>query len=209
MENKAKQERENLRGKEESMLQGIDLNQVKQYNASLKQYRDAAANINAQIQITQADLNKLCKELSAELGVEVTEDNVEQIYNSEVDKINSTLKSGNAVLAKIAEEEQRLNNPQPQSQPQAAQPSASQVKSPSFIAPPISDPNVTTPPPEPPKFTPQSMDGMMNIPTAFSSGAVQQTASPQSKAGSVFGGAQASSPEPMMSNMGQPLFKLG
>lgn len=90
------------------MLQGIDINQVKQYNASLKQYRDKAANINAQIEFNKKELNKLCAELTAELGVEVTESNVEQIYQEQVEKINNTLKSGNTVLAKIAEEEQKL-----------------------------------------------------------------------------------------------------
>lgn len=90
------------------MLQGVDINQVKQYNTSLKQYRDKAANINAQIEFTQKELDTICKELSAELGVEVNESNIEQIYNEQVEKINATLKSGNTVLAKIAEEEQKI-----------------------------------------------------------------------------------------------------
>ena len=31
------------------MLQNVDLNQIKQYNASLKQYKDKAASLNAEI----------------------------------------------------------------------------------------------------------------------------------------------------------------
>lgn len=88
------------------MLQNVDLNQIKQYNASLKQYKDKAAQLNAEIDYTNKELDALCLELTTELGVQVTRDNIEQIYEEQVNKINSTLQSGNAVLAKIANEEQ-------------------------------------------------------------------------------------------------------
>jgi hypothetical protein len=115
------------------MLQGIDVNQIKQYNASLKQYKDKAANLNAEIEYTNKELDALCKELTAELGVEVTRDNVEQIYNEQVEKINSTLQSGNAVLAKIAGEEQTV-----QSQPVVpTMPVAPQLTQPTAPVPPV------------------------------------------------------------------------
>lgn len=88
------------------MLQGVDLNQVKQYNASLKQYKDRAASLNAEIEYTNKEIDALCTELTTELGIQVTRDNIQQIYDEQVSKINSTLQSGNAVLAKIASEEQ-------------------------------------------------------------------------------------------------------
>lgn len=88
------------------MLQGVDLNQVKQYNASLKQYKDKAASLNAEIEYTNKEIDALCAELTNELGIQVTRDNIQQIYDEQVSKINSTLQSGNAVLAKIASEEQ-------------------------------------------------------------------------------------------------------
>lgn len=88
------------------MLQGIDLNQVRQYNASLKQYKDKAASLKAEIDYTNKEIDSLCSELSAELGISVTRDNIQQVYEDQVSKINSTLQSGNAVLSKIASEEQ-------------------------------------------------------------------------------------------------------
>lgn len=88
------------------MLQGVDLNQVKQYNVSLKQYKDKAASLNAEIEYTNKEIDALCTELTTELGIQVTRDNIQQIYDEQVSKINSTLQSGNAVLAKIASEEQ-------------------------------------------------------------------------------------------------------
>mgnify|MGYP003299366536 CR=1 FL=1 len=90
------------------MLQGVNLEEIKQYNSSLKQYKDKAASLNAEIEYTNRELDSLCAELTAELGVTVTRDNVEEIYKEQIEKINSTLQSGNAVLAKIASEEQAI-----------------------------------------------------------------------------------------------------
>lgn len=87
------------------MLQGVNLEEVKSYNASLKQYRDRAATLNAEIEYTNKELDALCAELSAELGKPVTRDNIEQIYQEQLENINSTLHSGKTVLAKIASEE--------------------------------------------------------------------------------------------------------
>jgi hypothetical protein len=91
------------------MLQGVNLEEIKQYNASLKQYKDKAAALNAEIEYTNKEINSVCAELTTELGVTVTRDNIEQIFNEQVSKINSTLQSGNAVLAKIASEEAASN----------------------------------------------------------------------------------------------------
>lgn len=92
------------------MLQGIDLGQVRQYNSALKTYKDQSASLNAEIEYTNNEIDNLCAQLTQELGIQVTRDNIEQVYNDEVAKINSTLQSGNAVLAKIASEEQNRAN---------------------------------------------------------------------------------------------------
>lgn len=92
------------------MLQGIDLSQVRQYNSTLKTYKDQSASLNAEIEYTNNEIDSLCAQLTQELGIQVTRDNIEQVYTDEVAKINSTLQSGNAVLAKIASEEQNRAN---------------------------------------------------------------------------------------------------
>ena len=102
------------------MLQNVNLDEVKQYNATLKQYKDKAATLNAEIEYTNKELDALCVELSAELGKQVTRDNVMQIYQEQVESIQSTLQSGNAILAKIASEEQKM------SQVHVAQPTMAQ-----------------------------------------------------------------------------------
>ena len=86
------------------MLQNINVDEIKKYNTSLKQCRDRAASLKAEIDYTNKEIDTMCSELSNELGITVTRDNIEQIYNEQLEKINSTLQSGNAVLAKIANE---------------------------------------------------------------------------------------------------------
>lgn len=84
----------------------VDINEVKRYNASLKEYTDISNNLQAEKKYISAEIATGCKELSAELGIEVNMDNIKQIRDDLCAKINSTLQSGNAVLAKIASETQ-------------------------------------------------------------------------------------------------------
>lgn len=98
------------------MLQGVNIEDIKKYNSTLKQYKDKAATLKAEIDYTHKELDSLCEELTAELGVTVTRENIEEIYNEQVNKIQSALQSGNAVLAKIASEQNNQNNQIIQSQ---------------------------------------------------------------------------------------------
>ena len=102
------------------MVQDINLEEVKQYNSTLKQYRDMAASLNAEIEYTNKELESLCAELTKELGKQVTKDNIEQIYNEQIQSIQSTLQSGKAVLNKIASEEQNNQSVASQNMQQAA-----------------------------------------------------------------------------------------
>lgn len=86
------------------MLQGVDINEVRKYNASLKQYKDQSARLSVEIEMNEKELKQICEQLSAELGTTVTPENVEEIYNDQVNKINQTLETGNAILKKIEQE---------------------------------------------------------------------------------------------------------
>ena len=90
------------------MLQGINIEEVKKYNESLKQYKEQSNRLTVEIEMNEKELNNLCEQLSAELGIQVTPDNVEKIYEEQVEKINQTLETGNAILQKI---EQEASNP--------------------------------------------------------------------------------------------------
>ncbi len=153
------------------MLQGVNIDEIKKYNASLKQCRDRAASLNAEIEYTNKEIDNLCNELSAELGVTVTRDNIEQIYNEQVEKINSTLQSGNAVLSKIANEE---NSEVPQ--PQVTAPIATEQSIPTVSVPTASVPITNTqevvaqtsaPLPEAPPIFAQPQVGGQQLPPFF------------------------------------------
>lgn len=86
------------------MMKNVDVAQVKQYNTLLKQYKDQATKIRAEIEFNSKELNTLCAELSSELGIQVTPENIEQVYNERVEKINSTLESGMEILSRVQRE---------------------------------------------------------------------------------------------------------
>lgn len=86
------------------MVNGVNIEEVKKYNASLKQYKEQSSRLAVEIEVNNKELEQLCTQLSAELGVEVTPDNVEQIYNEQVQKINNILETGNTILNKIESE---------------------------------------------------------------------------------------------------------
>lgn len=86
------------------MQKDINIESVKQYNASLKQYKDASAKLTAEIEFNERELKSLCEQLTKELGVEVTVDNIDKIYEEQVQKINQALETGTAILSKIEQE---------------------------------------------------------------------------------------------------------
>lgn len=106
------------------MLQGVDTNVVKQYNTSLKQYKEQSARLSVEIEMNEKELKQICEQLSAELGTTVTPENVEEIYNEQVNKINQTLETGNAILKKIEQEAAgvKVGTVQPTQPVQPAQP---------------------------------------------------------------------------------------
>lgn len=109
-------------------MSDINIEAIKQYNTQLKGYREQAAKLNAEIEYTNKEIDELCTELTQELGIQVTRDNIEQIYNEQVQQINSTLQSGTAVLNKIASESNQETISVQQVQQQAAVQQVQQVQ---------------------------------------------------------------------------------
>ena len=87
------------------MLEGINVDEIKKYNESLRAHKDRATKLKAEIEFNTTELNRLCIELTAELGIQVTPDNLNTIYIDRVTKINDTLTTGTEILKRIAEEE--------------------------------------------------------------------------------------------------------
>lgn len=88
------------------MVQGVDIEQVKKYNSQLKGYKEQASRITAQIDYSKAELTNLCNELTAELGKQVTPENIEEVYNEFMSNLKSTLDTGTTILTQIANDGQ-------------------------------------------------------------------------------------------------------
>lgn len=87
----------------------IDIREVKQYNEELKRNKEKSSMLTAQIELYEKELNAKCAELSNELGVTVTKDNLQQIYDEYEKKLQATLETGRAILQKIAQAEAANN----------------------------------------------------------------------------------------------------
>ena len=84
----------------------IDIQRVKAFNEELKRYNEKAAQISAEIEFNNREIKRICEELTAELGISVTIENIDQIANERLAKIENTLQSGEAILQRIRQEEE-------------------------------------------------------------------------------------------------------
>lgn len=84
----------------------ISLERIKKYNETLKAYNEKGAQLKVELSFNINELNKLCQELSQEIGVEVTTDNIEEVYKNYVSKIEETLRVGEEIFERIRAEEQ-------------------------------------------------------------------------------------------------------
>lgn len=92
------------------MREGIDLNAVEAYNKQLKTCKETVAKLQAELEYTEKSLNDICAELTTSLGVQVTPQNIEEVYAEQAQKIQQSLKTGTAVLQKITEGERVAAN---------------------------------------------------------------------------------------------------
>lgn len=106
------------------MLKGINMAEVEQYNRTLKAYKDKSADLKAELSFIQKEIASACEELSRDLNMQVTPDNIEQVYNAQMEKMESTLKTGEAILNKIMEEESKIANGQGGTKQPEAQPNS-------------------------------------------------------------------------------------
>lgn len=113
----------------------IDVNQVKQYNSYVRAYKEKSARLSAEIDFNKRELINICNELSADLGIEVTPENIEQVYKERMEAIEQTLKSGTEVLNRIQQSEQAQVAGQTAGQVQAQV--VGQVQAPAPEVPPV------------------------------------------------------------------------
>lgn len=88
----------------------LDVQRIKEYNRQLRECKDKSSKITAEMEFNNSEIQRLCVELSNQLGIEVTPDNVVSIYKEREAKLENTLSTGEEILRRIKEEEQSINN---------------------------------------------------------------------------------------------------
>lgn len=88
----------------------VDVQRVREYNRQLRECREKTSQVKAEMEFNRKEIARLCEELTQQLGIEVTPENVAEIYKDREEKIEATLKSGEEIMARIKAEEQRVNN---------------------------------------------------------------------------------------------------
>lgn len=86
----------------------INIEEIKTFNEELKRRKEQANTLAATVEVYKRELRERCAELSRDLGCEVNEDNLEEIYNSYAAQLAQTLETGKAVLEKIKNDEQSM-----------------------------------------------------------------------------------------------------
>lgn len=80
----------------------LDIEKIRGYNARLKTVRTEYSKIESEVTYARQELTRKCQELTAELGKEVTPENIHEIYEAEVAKINRDVSMGEEILTRIA-----------------------------------------------------------------------------------------------------------
>lgn len=77
---------------------------VKEYNKNYKQALDEFNKGKAQISVYENEINNLCAELTAMLGIEITKDNAFEIYEQKEKELRQQLEVGESIIKRIQTE---------------------------------------------------------------------------------------------------------
>lgn len=88
----------------------LDVKAIREYNSRRKDRQDKIAVYMGNLNYNNSEIEKLCKELTEDLGMVVTVDNIEAIHAERVLKITQALNYGNEVLDRIDREEQNVTS---------------------------------------------------------------------------------------------------
>lgn len=82
-------------------MEKLNIERIREYNTKCNEYKTKLSNTIAERKIMSDNLTNLCNQLSAQLGVNVTPDNLEQVYAERSQAIKQTLESGEEILRRI------------------------------------------------------------------------------------------------------------
>ena len=79
----------------------VDEARALEFNKKAKGYKEQYQRLSMQKDVKEENLKRSLEEASKALGVEVTEDNVEQILKEYTEKVNSQMENGEAIFNRI------------------------------------------------------------------------------------------------------------
>lgn len=82
-------------------MEKLNIERIREYNTKCNEYKTKLSNTIAERKIMSDNLTNLCSQLSAQLGINVTPDNLEQVYTERSQAIKQTLESGEEILRRI------------------------------------------------------------------------------------------------------------
>lgn len=85
----------------------INVERIKQYNNNLRILKDKQSALKAEHDYLNRELNKQLEEISIALGTEVNRENIEIHYKEIMEKIQDKLTTGEEIMQRIEDEEQR------------------------------------------------------------------------------------------------------
>lgn len=78
---------------------------IRDYNEDLRNTKEESADLKARVEYGEKTLKSQCEKLSSLLGKEVTEENLQQIYQNELSRILNDLEVGERILQRIKNNE--------------------------------------------------------------------------------------------------------
>ena len=82
-------------------MQEIDIERVREFNRAYKQFKQREVELTAERDMNNKEIDRLCKELSEELGIEITRENAREVCEKYVSELNERLGVGEAIFQRI------------------------------------------------------------------------------------------------------------
>lgn len=86
-------------------MSSIDVERIRQYNSKCNEYKNRVSQLQAERKILTENIKNMCAQLSTQLGIEVTPENIEQIYEERAKSIQYILETGEGIIKKIQDSE--------------------------------------------------------------------------------------------------------
>ena len=82
-------------------MQEIDIERVREFNRAYKQFKQREVELTAERDMNNKEIDRLCKELSEELGIKITRDNAREVCEKYVSELDERLGVGEAIFQRI------------------------------------------------------------------------------------------------------------